>query len=85
MTKMAVMPIYPSNIFSRTAGQLSTKLGMKHWGPKNFNVYINHDLVITLTYFTARPTLATHAFELGKLLSFKGNNLQEMCKWTEHL
>ena len=55
MTKMAAMPIYgknPSKIFfSRTGGLISTKLGMKH-----YNVYINHDPVMTLTYFTARST-----------------------------
>ena len=60
MTKMAAMPIYgknPSKIFfSRTGGLISTKLGMKHRWVKNYNVYINHDPVKTLTYFTARST-----------------------------
>ena len=61
MTKMAAMPIYhiygknPSKIlFSRTGGLISTKLGMKHGWLKHYNVYINHDPVMTLTYFTAR-------------------------------
>ena len=58
MTKMAVVPIYgknPSKIFfSRTAGPISTKLGMKHRWLKHYNVYIIHDLLMTLTYFTAR-------------------------------
>ena len=56
MTKMAAMPIYgknPSKIFfSGTGGLISTKLGMKHQWPKYYNVYINHDPVMTLTYFT---------------------------------
>ena len=55
MTKMAAMPIYgknPSKI-SKTGGLISTKLGMKHRWLKHYNVYINHDPVMTLTYFTA--------------------------------
>ena len=60
MTKMAAMPIYgknPSKIFfSRTGWPISTKLGMKHRWLKHYNVYINHDPVMTLTYFTARST-----------------------------
>ena len=58
MIKMAAMPIYgknPSKIFfSLTNGPISTKLGMKHWGLKYYNVFINYDLWMTLTYFTAR-------------------------------
>ena len=57
MTKMAAMPIYgknPSKIFfSRTGGPISTILGMKHLWLKHYNVYINHDPVMTLTFFTA--------------------------------
>ena len=60
MTNMAAMSIYgknPSKIFfSRTGGPISTKLGMKHLWLKYYNVYINHDPVMTLTYFTARST-----------------------------
>ena len=60
MTKMAAMPIYgknPSKIFfSGTGGTISMKLGMKYQWLKYYNVYINHDPVITLTYFTARST-----------------------------
>ena len=55
MTKMAAMPIYgknPSKIFfSGTGGPISMKLGMKHRWLKHYNVCINHDLVMTLTYF----------------------------------
>ena len=60
MTKMAAMPIYGKNpskiVFSRTGGLISTKLDMKHQWLKHYNVYINHDPVVTLTYFTARST-----------------------------
>ena len=60
MTKMAAMPIYgknPSKIFfSRTGGSISMNICMKHRWLKYTNVYINHDPVMTLTYFTARST-----------------------------
>ena len=59
MTKMAGMPIYgknPSKFFSGTNGPISTKLGMKHRGLENYNVFINYDLWMTLTCFTARST-----------------------------
>ena len=58
MIKMAAMPIYgknPSKIFfSRTGGSISKKLGMKYRWLKYYNVYINHDPVMTFTFFTAR-------------------------------
>ena len=54
MIKMAAMPIYgknPSKIFfSRTGGSISKKLGMKYRWLKYYNVYINHDPVMTLTF-----------------------------------
>ena len=60
MTKMAATPIYGNNpskiFFSGTTESISTKDGMKHWGLKYYNVFINHDPVMTLTYFTARST-----------------------------
>ena len=60
MTKTAATPIYgknPSKIFfSGTGGSISKKLGMKHLWLKYYNVYINHDPVVTLTYFTTRST-----------------------------
>ena len=60
MTKIDAMPIYginPSKIFfSGTGGPISMKLGMKHRWLKHYYVYINHDPVMTLTYFTARST-----------------------------
>ena len=58
-TKMAAMPIYGKNaskIFSGTAGSISTKLGRGHLVLEYFNVYINHDPVLILTYFMARST-----------------------------
>ena len=58
MTKMATMSIYGENpskfFFSGTTGPISTKLSMKHRGLEYYNVFINYDLLMTLTYFTAR-------------------------------
>ena len=58
MTKMATMPIYGKNpskiLFPETNGLISMKLGMKHQWLKYYNVYINHDPVMTLTQFMAR-------------------------------
>ena len=72
MTKLATMPIYGKNpskiLFFGTGGPISTKLGMKHQWLKHYNVYINHDPVMTLTYLTARSTEVANAFEWGKLL-----------------
>ena len=72
MTKMAAMPIYgkkPSKIFfSGAGGLISRKLGVKHQWLKYYNVYINHDPVMTLTKFKARSTWVAYAFEWGKLL-----------------
>ena len=60
MTKMAAMPIYGKNpskmFFSGTGGLISKKLGMKHRWLKYYNVYRNHDPVVTLTYFMTRST-----------------------------
>ena len=52
MAKMAAILIYgknPSTICSGTDGPVSTKLGMRL---KYYNVYINHDPVMTLTCLT---------------------------------
>ena len=58
MTKMVAMPIYGKNpskfFFSGTTGLISTKLDMKHRGLEYYNVFINYDLWMTLTYFMAR-------------------------------
>ena len=70
-TKMAAMRIYgknPSTIFfSGTSGPISTELGIKHLRLKYYNVYINHDPGMTLTYFIARSILETLAFTWEKL------------------
>ena len=42
--------------FSESGGAISKKLGIKHQWLKYYNVYINHDPVVTLTYFTTRST-----------------------------
>ena len=79
MTKMAAMPIYgkkPSKVFSRTSGPISTKLGMKHRWLKHYNVYINHDPVMTLTYFTAMSILETLAFTCRSVSPFNGTFTQ---------
>ena len=71
MTKMAAMPIYgknPSKIFfSRTGGSISMKLCMKHRWLKYTNVYINHDPVMTLTYWQGQHRLPMY-LNGGKLL-----------------
>ena len=63
MTKMAAMPIYgktPSKIFfTLTAGPISTKHCMLHWGLLPIIVCSNDDPGVTLTYFTARSNLVT--------------------------
>ena len=44
------------------------KLGMQHQRLKLYKVYINDDLGLTLTYFTARSNLVAYTIEWGKLL-----------------
>ena len=66
MIRMAARPIYGKNlskIFSGTSGPISTKLGLKHQWLKYYNVYINHDPVMTLTQFMARSTWVANALE----------------------
>ena len=55
---------------------LKKELGMKHRWLKYYNVYINHDPVMTLTYFTTTSTWVAYAFEWVKLLKchLKGKN-----------
>ena len=82
MTKMAAMPIYginPSKI-SGTGKPISKKLGVKHLWLKYYNVYINHDPVVTSTQFMARSTWVDHAFEWGKLLKYhlKGKSSRKL-------
>ena len=42
------------------------KLGIKHQAMELYKVCINHDPGMTLTFFTARSTLAAHALECEK-------------------
>ena len=60
MIKMAAMPIYGKNpfkfFFSGTTGPISRKLGMMHRGLEYYNVFVNYDLLMTMTYFTVRST-----------------------------
>ena len=82
------MPIHGKNpskfFFSGTTRPISTKLGMKHRGLEYYNLFINYDLWITLTYFTARSTWVAHAFEWGKLVKchLKGKSCR---KWANGL
>ena len=50
-------------IFFGTSGPISKKLCMKHRWLKYYNVYINHDPVMTLTHFKARSTWVAYVFE----------------------
>ena len=43
------------------------KLGMQHWGLKPYEVFINDDPGLTLTYFTARSNLVTKPFLYEKV------------------
>ena len=60
------------------------KLGMKHQGEELYKININHDPGMTLTYFTARSTYFTHAFERGNLSKYhlKGKTCR---KWADAL
>ena len=52
MTKMAAMAINSKKPFL----PMILKLGMKHQAMELYKVYINHNLGMTLTFFTARST-----------------------------
>ena len=55
-------------------------LGVKHQWLKYYNVYINHDPVMTVAQFMARSTWVACAFEWGKLLKchLKGNTSKKL-------
>ena len=82
MTKMAAIPIYGKNtskiFFSENNRQISMKLGVKHRWLMYYEVYINHDPVMTLTQFMARSTWVAHSFEWEKTvkMSFEGKSQQ---------
>ena len=92
MTKMAAMPIYgknPSKIFfSESGGPISKKLGMKHhWLKfKYYNLYINHDPVVTLTFFYDKVNIGRQCIGMGKTFkkSFEVKILQEMGSRTKY-
>ena len=60
MTKMADMAINSKAplkiVFSRTSRTMILKLDMKHQAMELYKLCINHDLGMTLTYFTKRST-----------------------------
>ena len=80
MNKIATIPIYgknPTKIFSKTGGN---QIWLEALMAKFYNVYINHDPVMTLTYFKARLTWVAYAFEWGKLLKchLKGKTCRKL-------
>ena len=78
MTKMATMPIYgknPSNIFfCETNRLISMKLGVKHPWLKYYNVYINHDPVMTLTKLMAWSTCMRGSRNFHERGSYENGN-----------
>ena len=83
MTKMAAMPIYgknPSKIFfSKSGGPISKKLGMKHQWLKYYNVFINHDPVVTLTYLVVGLNINDSEKENGPKGSYAHTPGQYKC------
>ena len=57
------------------------KLNVKHPWLKYYNVYLNHDPVMTLTKFMARSTWVAHAFEWEKLLKCHLKGLKPARNW----
>ena len=53
------------------------KLGMNHRGRLPTIVCINHDVRLTMTYFSARSILVTYGLQLKKV---KALNFQEILK-----
>ena len=70
---MTAMPIYGKNsskiFFLETNRLISMKLGVKHLCLKYYNVYINHDPMMTLIQSMTRSTWVAYAFEWEKLLN----------------
>ena len=60
MIKIVAIPIYGKNLskifYSGNGVWISTKLGTYHLGLKTYNVFINRDPVMNLTYFMSRST-----------------------------
>ena len=53
--------------FSGTKRPLTLKLGMQHRVLKYYQVCLNDDPWLTLTYFTTRSNLVPYAFVWGKM------------------
>ena len=72
--------------FLANLGRIILKLDMKHQEEELYKVYIlvNHDLGMTLTYFTAGSTLVIHEFQLGKLSKCDSKGIARR-KWTNGL
>ena len=74
MTKMASMAINRKKTFKNLLLQNQKANDFETWceesGNGVYKVYINHDHWMTLTFFTARSTYVTHAFEFEKLENF---------------
>ena len=51
---------------------MTLKLGMQHWVLEYYQIYLNDDPVLTVTYFTAKSNLVPYAFvwEKGKTIYF---------------
>ena len=41
---------------------MTLKIGMPHWVLQYFQIYLNDDAELTLTYFTARTNFVPYAF-----------------------
>ena len=63
---------------------MGLNLGMKHQAMELYKVYINHDPGMTLT-FLRQGQLRLPMHLNGKIvtMSFEGQNLQYIGKWTE--
>ena len=72
MTKMATMPIYSEklqNLLLRNGWTNFNETWHEALMTSTTMFHINHDPVMTLTYFMARSTWVASTFEWGKLLN----------------
>ena len=73
MTKTAAISSYGKTLQKSTSQeQISRNFGMYYQGLEYVSGFINHDLAISLTYFTASSIWVPCAFEWGKLLKCHG-------------
>ena len=79
MTKMATLPVYGKNLKKSSSPEpkrpMTLKIGMQHWVLKYYQVCLNDDTGLTMTYITARSNLVPYAFvwENGKTMDFFKN------------